>query len=203
MSSAHPNSVFLNIPYDPQYKNLYIAFISGLCAFGLTPRATIEIPGGDRRLDRIFRLMKRCRYSFHDLSRVQLDRTPPRTPRFNMPFELGLLLGWTKTVGRRHVWFVFEAQERRLQKSLSDLDGTDAYIHGGIVRGVFRQLSNALVKTRYQPSAQQMYAVYRDVSRASPLVMRSAGATSLFEASVFKRLVVLATRYAELTISRA
>jgi hypothetical protein len=31
-----------------------------------------------------------CSYSVHDLSRVQIDRNPPATPRFNMPFELGL-----------------------------------------------------------------------------------------------------------------
>ena len=203
MPSNTPDSAFLNIPYDGHYENLYLAFISGLCAFGLTPRAALEIPGGERRLDRIFRLMTSCRYSFHDLSRVQLDRQAPRTPRFNMPFELGLLLGWLKTQRRKHVWFVFEAREHRLQKSLSDLDGTDPYIHGGRVSGVFRQLRNSLVKSKYQPSVQQMHTIYRDVRTASPLVMKYAGATSLFEASVFKRLVVLATEYAELTIPRS
>jgi hypothetical protein len=53
----------------------------------------VEIPGGARRLDRILRLIRSCRYSFHDLSRVELDRNPPPTPRFNMPFELGLAIG--------------------------------------------------------------------------------------------------------------
>jgi hypothetical protein len=91
------DNAFLNIPYDDQYTNLYLAFIAGLCAFGLEPRAILEVATGERRLDRIFRLMTSCRYSFHDLSRVQLDRAAPRTPRFNMPFELGLLLGWQKT----------------------------------------------------------------------------------------------------------
>jgi len=36
-------------------------------------------------------------YSFHDLSRVELDKKLPPTPRFNMPFELGLVVAWTKT----------------------------------------------------------------------------------------------------------
>lgn len=197
-----PDSVFLNIPYDAQYERLYLAFVSGLCAYGLTPRATLEIPGGERRLDRIFRLMTSCRYSIHDLSRVQLDRKPPRTPRFNMPFELGLLLGWLKTDRKaEHTWFVFEAQERRLQKSLSDLDGTDPYIHGGTVRGVFRQLSNALVKSKHQPSVQQMYRVYCHTRRAVPLVMKYRGAASMFEASIFRGLVVVASEYARLELS--
>jgi len=44
-------SAFLNIPYDDRYKNLYLAFIAGLCAFGLEPRAALEIANGERRLD--------------------------------------------------------------------------------------------------------------------------------------------------------
>jgi len=126
------DSAFLNIPYDRQYENLYLSFIAGLCAFGLIPRATVEIPGGERRLDRIFKLMTGCRYSFHDLSRVELDRNAPRTPRFNMPFELGLFLGWLKTKRKNmETCFIFESVDRRLNKSLSDLDGTDPYIHEG------------------------------------------------------------------------
>jgi hypothetical protein len=196
-------SAFLNIPYDDQYANLYLAFIAGLCAFGLEPRATLEIATGERRLDRIFDLMTSCHYSFHDLSRVQLDRVPPRTPRFNMPFELGLLIGWQKTRRRRHTWVVFESVNRRLPKSLSDLAGTDPLIHDGTVRGVFRELSNALVNSRNNPELHHMRKIYRDIKKASPLIMRSVGARSLFEARVFKRLVVLATEYAERTIPRA
>ena len=57
---------------------------------------TLGIPGGERHLDRILWPIQSCRYSIHDLSRVQLDRAAPRTPRFNMPFELGLSVAWAK-----------------------------------------------------------------------------------------------------------
>jgi hypothetical protein len=197
------DSAFLNIPYDDQYSNLYFAFIAGLCAFGLDPKATLEIATGERRLDRIFDLMTSCHYSFHDLSRVQLDRAAPRTPRFNMPFELGLLLGWRKTASsNRHTWFVSESAHRRLQKSLSDLDGTDPLIHDGTVKGVFRELSNALVKSRYKPELPHMNKIYRHIKIASPLILKQVGASSLFGARVFQELVVLATEYAERTIPR-
>ncbi len=83
-------STFLNIPYDPSFTKLYLAYIAGVSSFGLLPRATLEIPGGEPRLDRILSLIRSCAYSLHDLSRVQLDPHPPKTPRFNMPFELGL-----------------------------------------------------------------------------------------------------------------
>ena len=48
-----------------------------------------------------------------------------------MPFELGLAVAWDKLNAGQHVWFVLEAKSRRVHKSLSDLGGTDAYIHGG------------------------------------------------------------------------
>jgi hypothetical protein len=186
-------SAFLNIPYDKQFENLYLAYIAGVTAFGLVPRATLEIPGGTRRLDRIFELIQTCAYSFHDLSRVQLDRSRPRTPRFNMSFELGLAIGWAKSA--RHndqAWFVFEAVNRRIQKSLSDLDGTDVYIHDGNVKGVLRELSNALVRNVNRPTFPQIMKVYRKLKKAVPHIMSTRGASSVFEASVFKDVVFLA-----------
>jgi hypothetical protein len=199
MAGFSPNTAFINVPYDDQFQDLYLAFIAGLTSFGLDPRATLEAPGGARRLDRIFELITSCPYSFHDLSRVQLDSRRPQTPRFNMPFELGLTLGWLKTSRKSsHTWFVFESVRRRVSKSLSDLDGTDPYIHDERPKGVFRELGNALVRSADQPTVQQMNTVYRKIKTASPLILRNTGAKSLFEARVFKQLVVLAREYVEI-----
>ena len=121
---------FLNVPYDAKYENLFLAFLAGLSGFALAPHATLEIPGSQRRLDRIVHLLRRCEYSFHDLSRAEVDRTPPATPRFNMPFELGLAVTLA-TTHRGHQWFVFKARPRRTSKALSDLAATDEYLHSG------------------------------------------------------------------------
>jgi hypothetical protein len=96
------DAVFLNIPYDPQFERLYVAYIVGLTILGFVPRATLGIPSGARRLERIFDLIQRCRFSIHDLSRVQLDREAPRAPRFNMPFELGIAVAWAAQNASRH-----------------------------------------------------------------------------------------------------
>jgi len=95
---------------------MVVALIAGLCAFGLRPRATLEIPGPSRRLDRILELISACRYSFHDLSRVQLSRG---APRFNMPFEIGLAVA-TARWRPAHQWFLFESRPFRIQQTLSD-----------------------------------------------------------------------------------
>jgi hypothetical protein len=184
-----PDAVFVNIPYDEGFRRLYLAYIVGLTHLGLEPRATLGIPGGERRLDRILALIQSCRYSIHDLSRVQLDRTPPCTPRFNMPFELGLAVTWAKLNPRQHSWFVFETKVRRAQKSLSDLDGSDPNIHNGTVEGVMREICNAFVRTRVaRPTVPQMMQTYRALSRKLDAVKVAAGARSVFEARIFEDL---------------
>lgn len=179
-------AVFLNVPYDRQFIRLYLAYIAALSAMGFVPKATLGITG-NRRLDRIAGLIESCEYSIHDLSRVQLDRHAPRTPRFNMPFELGLAVAWAKE-HPRHQWFVFESTRRRLNKSLSDLDGTDAYIHDGTIRGVMREVCNAFVSSGSQPTVPEMMTMYRDLRRNAPQVMKRAGAHSIFTARVFSDL---------------
>jgi len=146
--SAERNYVFLNVPYDSAFEKLYLAYIAGLSAFGLIPRATLEIPTSQRRLERILKLIEQSAYSIHDLSRVQLDARAPRVPRFNMPFELGLAVAQDAR-NRGETWYICETIPHRISKSLSDLNGTDVRIHNGTVRGVFGALCAIFVrKTR-------------------------------------------------------
>jgi len=191
--------VFLNIPYDQKFEKLFLAYIAGISAFGLEPRATLEIPSSKRRLEKILNLIAQCSYSIHDLSRVERDRTAPQTPRFNMPFELGLAVAHEMGArGRGHRWFVCEAKERRLLKSLSDLNGTDPYIHGGTVVGIFRELQNIFTKPGRQPTVQQMGHIYREIRRSLPAILGRSASASLYSATVFKEIVVVA-RIAERT----
>lgn len=191
-------SVFLNIPYDQRFRKLYIAYIVGLIELGFDPKATLIIPGGERRLDRIFALIQSCRYSVHDLSRVEIDRTHPPTPRFNMPFELGLAVAWEKLNPGLHTWFVCESRTRRVQKSLSDLDGTDANVHGGTIEGLMRELCNAFVRRHgMRPSVPGLMRSYRFVAAQAQDIVANAGAQSVFEARVFEDLCFVARANAE------
>ena len=197
-----PAEVFLNIPYDRKFENLFLAYISGISAFGLTPRATLEIPSSARRLDRILRLIAECKYSIHDLSRVELDAKAPRTPRFNMPFELGLAVAHEKSSkNKNHEWFVCESQRFRLAKSLSDLNGTDPFIHRGTIAGVFRELCSMFRRPGKQPATQQMWEIYRAIRWRLPVVLREAGSHSLYGARVFKDLRVAANTAANRIVS--
>jgi hypothetical protein len=81
-------SVFLNIPYDNAFEDLYIAYIVGLTQLGLRIHAALAVPN-QGRLETIIELIERSDFSIHDLSRVEVSRG---VPRFNMPVELGLAL---------------------------------------------------------------------------------------------------------------
>lgn len=187
-----PNACFLNIPYDQPFERLYLAYIVGLTALGFVPRATLGVPRDERRLERIFGLIQTCRYSVHDLSRIQLDRKAPRAPRFNMPFELGLAVAWTALNPRSHSWVGCDSVAYRPVKSLSDLNGTDFHIHGGTVKGVLGALCNAFVSRGERPTVPRMMRTYLRLRQASAALQDDAGAPNLFQARVFADLVVAA-----------
>lgn len=192
-----PNAVFLNIPYDIEFRSLYIAYIVGLYQLGLVPHLASEVPGGDRRLNRIFELIKSCRYSIHDLSRVELSAAPSAAPRFNMPLELGMTITWANLYPARHSWFVWESESYRLQRSASDLNGTDPYIHNGTAEGVLRELCNAFRRDR-SPSVPRMLEIYRFVDNNLDAILYKNGARNPYDRSVFMELCWLSKTLADL-----
>jgi hypothetical protein len=83
-----------------------------------------ESDSGEVRLRKIVRLLKTCRYSIHDLSRVY--------GRLNMPLELGVELGLRESGFRR--WrnrrsLLLDSKPYRYQKVVSDLAGCDTAHH--------------------------------------------------------------------------
>jgi hypothetical protein len=186
--------VFLNIPYDYKFERLFLAYIAGISAYGMVPRATLEITDSSRRLEKILKLERSCAYSVHDLSRVQLDPDKPRVPRFNMPFELGLCVAdANRKDNQKPNWFVFEAVANRLDKSLSDLKGTDPRIHGATVRGVLSGLCNIFRRPGRQPSVPQMLQIYRRLRKSQPAILKRAGSGTLYTKRVFGDVCVAAS----------
>lgn len=192
------DSVFLNIPYDETFDRLFLAYIAGISAFGMVPHATLEIPDSSRRLDKILQLERSCKYSIHDLSRVQLDKAKPRVPRFSMPFELGLCVSdANRRPGQKQKWSVFEAEANRLDKSLSDLKGTDAKVHGGTVRGVLSGLCNIYRRPGRQPSVPQMMQIYRVLRKNQSVILKAVGSATLYTRRVFLDVSVIASKEAD------
>src|SRR5881396_2733223 len=69
--------VFINVPYDAGYEQNFLALISALISIGRSPRcAAEERVLGRIRVDQIFKLIKGCKVSIHDLCRVTRCRNP-------------------------------------------------------------------------------------------------------------------------------
>ena len=109
-----------------------------------------------------------------------------------MPFELGLAVGWEKHGGRSHYWYAFEAKPHRALKSLSDLNGTEFYIHANRPVGVFRCLTNALARSEHRPTVRDLQLIYYDLSAKARIIKRYLATKSLFDTRPFRDLVLFA-----------
>jgi hypothetical protein len=186
---------FINMPYAPRYERVYLAFIAGLAGFGMVPTAAVNDPSSHFQLDRIFDLVAASDYSFHDLSQMSLDRVKPRTPRFNMPFELGLAVATARLRNPHHQWFVFDTQRHRIAKALSDLGGITVRVHDGTPLSVLRCLLNALDRENRTPSLRDLEAVLIAVEEVARRLKRELGG-DLFATRPFRVLSYAAVQAA-------
>lgn len=86
-------NVFINCPFDNDYTQLRIALMFAIYDCGFNPTCALqENNGSDIRIDKIKKLIEEAKYSIHDISRTELD-LENNLPRFNMPLELGVVLG--------------------------------------------------------------------------------------------------------------
>jgi len=196
---SKPPTAFINLPYARTYEKVYLAFIAGVSGYGLVPTAAVRDPSSRYQLDRIYELIVTSQYSFHDLSWMSLDRKPPRTPRLNMTFELGLAVAHSRTPGVNHQWFVFDTVPYRMDKALSDIGGIRPRIHNRTPESVLRALMNALGRQKDQPTLANLKSIYGDVERMARRIKRDYS-NDLFDTRPFADLAYVANEAAQLHI---
>ena len=90
---AFERSVFVNCPFDSDYLPLLRPLLFTILYLRFTPRIASErSDSGESRIDKICSLIRECRYSVHDLSRLRAGEIG-EISRMNMPFELGIEYG--------------------------------------------------------------------------------------------------------------
>ena len=144
-------SVFVNCPFDDDFKGLQDAIIFCIRYLGLTPRIASEsYDGGALRLQQIQDLIENCRYSIHDLSRIKSE-SADQYFRLNMPLELGLDLGARK-YGNKQLqskkMLVCVDSRFEFQKAISDLAGCDPIPHNNQYQKLIKNIRNWLVSER-------------------------------------------------------
>jgi len=173
------SDVFINCPFDQQFKRCFEALIFTITACGYKARCTLEDDdGADIRFEKLRRLIAECQRSVHDLSRVELG--PNNLPRFNMPFELGMAMGakYFGGPGRRANTALIMVRERYvLPAYLSDLAGNDPFHHNGDPREIVRIVSRYLHKTpagKLVPGAQAINDWFVQFQRDLPVLAAEA-----------------------------
>jgi hypothetical protein len=156
------SSLFINCPFDREYVPLLHSLVFVVFECGLQPRlASDQADSGRVRIDKIRDLIRSCRYSVHDISRIEALH-PGDEPRFNMPFELGLDLG-CRYYGaprlRDKQCLILEKERYRYQRVLSDISGNDIRAHGGDPKVLMSEVRNWLrvATDKILPSTESLW----------------------------------------------
>jgi hypothetical protein len=132
VSTRKPQGIFINCPFDAEYRPVFEALVFAVIECGFRPRSALElVDGAEVRFDKICRIIGSCRLAIHDISRTELDAVN-HLPRFNMPFELGLFLGASRFgqgAQRSKRCLILDREPYRYQKFISDISGQDISAH--------------------------------------------------------------------------
>ncbi len=172
-------SVFINCPFDDEYRPLLRAICFTILACGYVPRCALDFSdSGTVRFQEIVALITRCGFSIHDISRVELDKVS-KLPRFNMPLELGADLGLrfagkVRQAARRTL--ILDSEKHRYDKTLSDISGMDIEAHANDAALIRRHVRNWLNANRGSgavlPGAAAIAADYENYLTIAPDTIR-------------------------------
>ena len=141
---AYEKSVFINCPFDSEYRDLLLAIVFSVFAHGFVPRTARETEGTpEPRFSRILATIAASKYSIHDLSRSKGEGAE-NLARLNMPLELGMAAAFhfeRDNSIRPHQWLALVPEGFAYQSFVSDLAGFDPARHDGSVASIIREVS--------------------------------------------------------------
>lgn len=162
---AFAKNVFINCPFDDEYKSLFRPLIFTLLILDFEPKISQTRSSSNVRISQIKQHIKECKYGIHDLSRSKPMKRN-ELPRFNMPYELGLDIGCAEYGGRRFASkriLILETERYHYQKVISDIAGQDIENHNDDPATLVTKVRNWLstIDTKYTyPSANEIWNVY-------------------------------------------
>lgn len=179
--SGYNDNVFINCPFDPDYKPLFDAIVFAVHDCGFVARCALEEGDASQvRIEKIYDIISKCRYGIHDISRTELDKSTG-LPRFNMPLELGIFLGAKKFGTELHEkkqCLVMDIEPHRYQKFISDISGQDSEPHDGKPQEVIRVVRNWLrtaSKRTTVPGDVAVWERYQDFVKDLPRIAQGLG----------------------------
>lgn len=145
MPGKPKDNIFINCPFDKKYKPMLDAMLFTVVYCGYEPRISSEkFNSFELRLLKIKELIKKSKYSIHDLSRMKSSKQG-EYGRFNMPFEIGLDYGCKVYGGNKHKdkkCLILAERKYAYQKAVSDLNGIDIASHNSKPENLVRKVRN-------------------------------------------------------------
>lgn len=158
-------NVFVNCPFDQDYRRLLQPLLFTIIYLGFKPRIALEeSDSGTPRIQKILRLIGESRLSIHDLSRLRATQAG-EFYRMNMPFELGLDVG-CRTFGggamRKKRCLILEYEPYRFQAAISDISNSDIAAHHDTPKTVSAEVGNWLAgqSLRQLPGPAQVWSKF-------------------------------------------
>ena len=181
----YQDNVFINCPFDTEYKPLFYAMVFAIHDAGFVARCALEaIDSGTNRLSKIARMIEECKYGVHDISRTELSPVAD-LPRFNMPYECGLFWGclfYGKPDQRKQKrLLVLDNIDYRYRTSISDIAGQDIAVHNDnpeeLIDRIRTWLHNGSGKTGI-PGGAAIWEHYQRFQNDLPLILAAAKITT-------------------------
>jgi hypothetical protein len=160
-------NVFINCPFDEEYRPLLHPLLFSVYALGFQPRIALEsLDSGKPRIEKIVALIKASKYAIHDISRIQA-RSVGECFRLNMPFELGIDVGCRLFGAGRYATkkcLILEAEKFRYQAAISDISGSDIAVHENTPENVVTHVRHWLHSHGHgvAPSPTQVWGAFND-----------------------------------------
>jgi hypothetical protein len=139
---AFENGVFINCPFDEEYRPLLRALVFATIYLGLEPKLSQTISSSNVRINQIKEHIRSSRFGIHDISRNK-SMKKGELPRFNMPYELGLDIGASeygnKTLRTKRI-LILDSERYHFQKVISDIAGQDIAAHNNDPKEIIRKV---------------------------------------------------------------
>lgn len=138
------SNVFINCPFDKDYRLLLKSLLFTVLYLGYKPRISQTQSSSDIRINQIKSYLKDSKFGIHDLSRCKPLKSGD-LPRFNMPYELGLDIGCLEFGSRKLKTkriLILETESFHYQKVLSDIAGQDIQNHDDDPATLVRKVRN-------------------------------------------------------------
>lgn len=124
-------NVFINCPFDKQYKPLLNSILFTVLYFELNPQISENTSSSEVRIEKIKNLIKTSKYAIHDISRSEPLKEGD-LPRFNMPYEMGLDIGCQAFGGgklKTKKCLILDKERYKYLQIVSDIGGQDIKDH--------------------------------------------------------------------------